>query len=206
MVDAYDVCAGCGCHIKRTEVHCPFCEAPYTAARARPRPQRVSRAQWLAFGGALAVMGCSGAIESPPSGGTGGAATGGGVGGRAGQSAEPPLRPPIELVPPGILADLPPPNVCAVSGTFACGTTTCDRATQVCFNLNYQPSSCYPDDAGWPFPTQCQGCPTCGCVADAGLPPGCSCSETDDGGGIGIQCMAACYGAPPARLERKALT
>jgi len=87
------------------------------------------------------------------------------------------------------------------SGTFACGSSTCDRATQYCSFFPYSISGqCQADNAGFPFPPQCVGQPTCDCMATAAL-GSCHCIDLDDGGGIGIRC-SACYGAPPTRLER----
>jgi hypothetical protein len=67
-MDAYDVCIACACHIKREEPTCPLCGALHTPkARARSRLlPRMSRAEWLAFGSTLAVVGCTEHFPRPP--------------------------------------------------------------------------------------------------------------------------------------------
>jgi hypothetical protein len=67
-MDAYDVCTACDCHIKTEEPRCPFCGVPHTpnARSARRSLVRMSRAQWLAFGSTLAVVGCTEHFPSIP--------------------------------------------------------------------------------------------------------------------------------------------
>jgi hypothetical protein len=62
-MDRFHLCSGCACYVKREDPVCPFCGAsapprPSRAALADPA-RRMSRAQWLAFGAALSVTGCS---------------------------------------------------------------------------------------------------------------------------------------------------
>jgi hypothetical protein len=59
-MNAYDLCSNCARHIKTHESRCPFCGATHTRKRhaARQLLSRMSRAQWLAFGSTLAVVGC----------------------------------------------------------------------------------------------------------------------------------------------------
>jgi hypothetical protein len=108
-------------------------------------------------------------------------------------------------------------TLAAPVGKFACtnggGALTCDRATEYCYT--YNTSYCVPcsngnwrcvavdSDAGlFYFPRQCATSFTCACLAEAGSVGGsCDCIELDDSGAVGISCHA-CYGSPPARLER----
>ena len=59
-------CSSCQRHLRAGEPSCPFCGArgacgaPLAARVAHPQPRgRVSRARWLAYGSAVAVIGCS---------------------------------------------------------------------------------------------------------------------------------------------------
>jgi hypothetical protein len=62
---AFDLCTACSCHLKAHESACPFCGAPHVprAPTAMRLGQRVSRAQWLAFG-PLAFAGCTGHAQA----------------------------------------------------------------------------------------------------------------------------------------------
>lgn len=65
-MEAFDVCTGCRCHIKRYERICPFCAAPHVAAPALPRQiDRMSRARWLAIGSTLTLMSCTDSTPKP---------------------------------------------------------------------------------------------------------------------------------------------
>jgi hypothetical protein len=61
-MNPYYACPSCSSYVKRSDSKCPFCGAANRApnvARAR-RMGRMSRAQWLAYGSTLAVVGCTG--------------------------------------------------------------------------------------------------------------------------------------------------
>ncbi len=63
-MNAFEPCASCARHIKRSECVCPFCGTPHRPgpAEARPRAPRVSRAAWLVT--TLTLVGCSSASTS----------------------------------------------------------------------------------------------------------------------------------------------
>jgi hypothetical protein len=183
-MDDFDVCASCSCHIKRSERACPFCGARHasTPRPARQHVPRMSRGKWLAFGGTLALLGCSGTAVPAPAGDAGAI------------SAINPWFDPVGSQGCPV----------ALSGTFVCGTSTCSRATEHCALLSGGVNNgCEANDAGYPFPAQCLSCPTCDCVTPTLANTSCTCVELDNGEGIGLECHG-CYGAPPARLERLA--
>jgi hypothetical protein len=63
-MNPYDACSQCACYVKRSDKACPFCRATKgaTSALLPARPAfRRSRAQWLACGSTLALVGCSSA-------------------------------------------------------------------------------------------------------------------------------------------------
>jgi hypothetical protein len=182
-MDAYDLCSACACHIKTEESNCPFCGASHAE---RPRTARrwftrVSRAQWLAFGSALAAVGCSGEHSSVSS----AQEVAGGATGACGVASATFVCHPYALQ----------------SGDRTDDGGVCKRATQYC-QLWPGPGGggCLSkDDPASALPVECRACPTCSCVMQHG---GCSCVEFDDAGGIGMTCTVGCYGSPPARLER----
>jgi hypothetical protein len=174
-MDAYEICKGCSCFVKRAEARCPFCGVEHVAARGAPRRiPRVSRAQWLAVASALTVTGCSGAVASPS-----GSSSSGGAG----------IQPEVSAA---CSAALQP---------FECGAALCNPATDYCsVHPGGSPIGCEPNDAPYTsFPAACKACPTCECFSAQNV-GNCYCMELD-GGGVGLAC-GACYGAPPARLER----
>ena len=211
-MDAYEICKGCSCFIKRAEARCPFCGVEHVAARGAPRRiPRVSRAQWLAVASALTVTGCSGAVASPSGSSSSGeqgedhdAATDAAVSRDGGAAADAHAALPDAHAEATTEAGVQPEASTACSAAlqpFECGTTLCNPATDYCNRVTYGGGyfSCEANDAGYPFPEQCTACPTCECISSY-ITGACHCIELD-AGGIGIQC-AACYGAPPARLER----
>jgi hypothetical protein len=99
---------------------------------------------------------------------------------------------------------LPGPDAsCPRSGTFTCGSTSCNRATEFCSN-NGNYVTCQPL-ADLPSTTDsgvCAECPTCACVPPSFCSSPGSCFE-DNFGGLTITCShGGCYGSPPARLDR----
>jgi hypothetical protein len=210
QANPFVACSACACYVKREASGCPFCGAAIVtrAVRAVARA-RMSRGQWLAFG-SIALAGCSGAIDSRPlDGGTTGesdAATAPadarlGEGGIAPHeaSAAPIDGRGTEPIDGSLLADGAGSACPLRTGTFTCaGASVCDRHNQACLmsqcvSYGELPTVQAPDAAS------CGPCPTCDCLM--GMLGG-SCSCTDDGmGGITVSCHA-CYGSPPARLER----
>lgn len=215
-MDSYDICVSCACHIKRIESRCPFCGAAHTPSSRIVRAPRMSRAEWLAFGSSLLLMGCSGSTE-PEVGGEQAPSVSPGASSGSNADDSDAARGDASTTRDACASCVADGSAgahdggaedggsaCAVApGTFACASNLCDRQTQWCMLYsNGTPSGyCAPDDAGWNFPDSCQACPTCACVtgawADAGR-TSCKCVELE--GGIGVQC-AGCYGSPPARLE-----
>ena len=217
--DAYDPCASCRRHVKRTDAVCPFCGAVHRATRPRTRGvARVSRARWLAFGSTLVGIGCNGMLATENEVGVSrDAATpradasmthGIGVLGDAGE------EPASDLPPPegGGLADaaseapqFPSPDAsCPRSGTFTCGPMSCDRATELCVVVGNGVYQCQPL-TGLSCIESCGSCPTCECI-----PPSMTCNICfaqscfeDNFGGITVTCsQSGCYGSPPVRLDR----
>jgi hypothetical protein len=90
-------------------------------------------------------------------------------------------------------------------GTFPCvlsgySGVCCNRATEYCQTVATFGAYCEEVDAH--FPPQCQKSRTCECLDGSAVFLGsCRSCEEDDAGDILIAC-GACYGAPPARLER----
>jgi hypothetical protein len=176
---SFQPCPSCARHVKRQDARCPFCGVPCPRRPMHARTsRRTSRAQWLALGSTMALLGCSGGTASSGSGDAGGrdlahASEAGGD-----DVAACPTR----------------------SGYFTCGGNVCDRSIQVCVERS---SLCVSVDALGPIatgsPVQCGACPTCECLQPSIL-SSCQCQQ-DDAGTISISC-GGCYGAPPARLER----
>jgi hypothetical protein len=186
-MDPYDICSACSCFMKTTETCCPFCGAEHRPVAKAPVPaRRMSRAQWLALGSALALTSCGGITD----------------GGHTGtqQSGQ----------PSGDQGNVVATGNCSASyatllnRTFACAGQSCNAATQYC-QMSYDGNqvTCEDDGTGY-FPQECLSCPTCDCVSRY---TGSSCTCVDLGGaiglggGIGVQCSGGCYGAPPTRLE-----
>jgi hypothetical protein len=105
----------------------------------------------------------------------------------------------------------PPDASCPRSGSFTCGSTECDRATQYCSQGIVAPQ-CEPlaklacaFDGG-----TCAACPTCECIPPTavcfnGAATTCTCFQ-DNFGALTLTCsQSACYGSPPARLDRAPL-
>ncbi len=187
-MESFIVCSSCSRHVKARETACPFCRAvqpPRVRAR-RPTIARMSRGTWLALGSTISLIACSGAIDPQsvrdPDGGGSERSRDGGDSARDGGA--------------GTIDGAVP------AGSFACGSSACNRATEYCAlsSSSGSPEGCDEDD-GEPFPSQCTSDPTCDCVS-AHILGSCHCIELDDGAGIGIEC-AGCYGSPPARLDTK---
>jgi hypothetical protein len=216
-MDPYDICSACSCFIKTAETQCPFCGAEHTS-RARPvvRARRMSRAQWLALGSAIALTSCGGIKDGGPTGTQGSGEHGSGnqsdaeAQGESGQGTGDDAAVGDDGSTVGTLDGGSAPDVtggddapvtCAVSHTtFQCAGQSCNAATQYCY-ISYGGTqvACEDDNGGGYFPQQCLNCPTCGCVSQYISGPSCKCVELG-GGAIGVQC-AGCYGAPPTRLE-----
>jgi hypothetical protein len=64
----YYACAVCACYVKKGDFSCPFCGAMNRAPAVETsgRSVRVSRARWLAYGSALAALGCTSNGASGP--------------------------------------------------------------------------------------------------------------------------------------------
>ncbi len=116
---------------------------------------------------------------------------------------------------------------CAVfdAGRFACGATSCLLETSFCRRETgftclpghpypqaspYDRSSCESRTNPYLFPRECRDCPTCECVLahtpDVDTQTKVTCQPIPDGGIVvtttNTPICGACYGAPPARLER----
>jgi hypothetical protein len=68
-MNPYYACSSCARYVKHGDSVCPFCgtaKRATTGPTAR-RPGRTSRAQWLAYGSSLAVVGCTGGAATPSS-------------------------------------------------------------------------------------------------------------------------------------------
>jgi hypothetical protein len=255
----YDLCAACACHIEVTEERCPFCGAPHRprAQARRSAPPRTSRAEWLAFGSALALTACSERAPAPspselasdaasndapaPEDATTSKEGDDGDDGAVDALVEAALDAHVRLDVEASSADVGMSDVAAAdvaagasdaarlgawlasgNGSFPCSATQlgqpdaadCDRATQWCYtNHGFLPTGCvslatacsYADISApclpaieWD-PGRCDGgIRRCDCLnvkCSSGL-----CAD-DDAGGVTVSC-GACYGAPPARLER----
>jgi hypothetical protein len=138
----------------------------------------VSRAHWLAFGSALAAMGCSGGRSSV----SGSELTAGG---------EPDANANNTFVC----------NPDMSQSYLDSGTLLCDRTTQFCSLLPSPVRGCLSEvDNPGTFPVECRSDRTCACVNQHER-ANCYCVDLDDAGAIGLSC-GGCYGSPPARLER----
>lgn len=213
-------CSSCARHIKKTDRQCPFCHAPGSCKSWAPHPaRRMSRARWLALGSTVALVGCNGVVQSSGGSSDAQAATQEGSTGDEGVADEASTSGEAGSDDSSAMADTSTPGVdgsseastdggvvhdagmtCARSGTFACSTQTCDRASQLCDLMG---GGCLAYDAmvpqQYPEAGSCGDCPSCACLQPT-LYGDCQCLE-DDAGSIAISC-GGCYGAPPARLER----
>lgn len=210
---SFQPCSSCACHIKVSDARCPFCGA--VAARRSPprdpaRTGRVSRAQWLAFGG-VALVGCVGTVAES-SGDGGGAVAQHDAGATpvhdaGNQQAQPPeagLAQETGAVQDAglVVADDAGVSCSTRSGYYECSGNVCDRSIQACYQgqcVWYGALSQYLSQQ--PDAASCGSCPTCACLQTT-LYPNCHCTE-DGEGTVTISC-AGCYGSPPARLERLA--
>jgi hypothetical protein len=230
-MDAYEVCTACSCHIKTTESCCPFCGVPRAPkARATMRPWvRMSRAQWLAFGSTLAVVGCTEhfpAAPAPPqvadatmpeataSDDSSTPETGTWDEAKAVEASTSDQVTGLEAAALGDAGwdaslDDAADAIAIADVHFPCGRS-CDPATQYCFENDRGPGpACIDQDAYNGTASVAQQCLTsftCACLADAGAGvtqnngiAGCFCSDWE--AGVFISCIL-CYGSPPARLER----
>jgi hypothetical protein len=228
--DAYEPCGSCRRHVKRQDAACPFCGAARTPARptAPRRIRNVSRAHWLAFGTTLVGMGCNGVLGSsggrgvsenaPPdaststapatSNGGNDASLADGAGDEGVGEDDATTGEDAQGASDGSWGS-PDPS-CPRSGTFACGSYQCDRASQFCSNVTTHTLSCEPlsdmtnvarvIDSG-----TCEACPTCACILPVNNGSTCNCFQ-DNFGGLTVTCsQGGCYGSPPARLERAPL-
>jgi hypothetical protein len=183
----------------------------------------MSRARWLAFGSTLVGIGCNGSLAAELV-ADGGAASDDAETAHARDDAT------TEDVAPNDVAIAndassaddrkpdddahadaargeagysSPDRSCPRHGTFACGSMSCDRATQVCFNS--QCTSLASADVQRRFVDSgaCLACPSCACIPNQGdCNRGLSCFE-DNFGGLTVTCsQGGCYGSPPARLDR----
>jgi hypothetical protein len=188
-MDPYDICSACSCFIKTAETCCPFCGAAHRHVSKEPvRARRMSRAQWLALGSALALTSCGGITDGGHTGTQQSSQRGGDQG--------------------GVMAtgtNCSPLYTTLLSTTFACAGQSCNAATQYC-DISYDGTQigCEDDNGGGYFPQQCLSCPTYDCVSQY-ISASCKCVDFGGGalglgGGIGVGC-AGCYGAPPTRLE-----
>jgi hypothetical protein len=173
----------------------------------------MSRGQWLALT-TVALVGCTGTIDSVVGDGGGGAVHDSGAAGLPDASGVVDEAGTLEEAATareaGTVEDAQTATseggdsgiACASrSGYFACGSNVCDRAIQACYS-----SSCdwYGNigttiGGGGADAAACGSCPSCACLQPT-LYPGCNCAE-DDAGTIVISCQG-CYGSPPGRLER----
>jgi hypothetical protein len=216
-MDPYDICSSCSCFIKTAETHCPFCGAEHRPrARSVVQARRMSRAQWLALGSALALTSCGGIKDPGPTGTQGSGQHGGGdqsdaeAQGESGQGTGDDAATSDDASTIGTLDAGQAPDVtgnedapvtCAVSHTtFQCAGQSCNAATQYCY-ISYGGTevACEDYSTGGYFPQQCLDCPTCACVSQYISGPSCKCVDLG-AGAVGVQC-AGCYGAPPTRLE-----
>src|SRR5438105_3381769 len=176
VMDPYLLCRSCDCFIKRIESACPFCGAApprSRAERARP-PARLSRGQWVAFGSTLAAIGCSSPAPTGPT----------------GQQHESTVAP--EAGAGADDASSPDPD--AAADKIACGTATCDRATQYC---DQTAGACGS------LPANCDGRATCDCVGALNWCSGPSTCAAVAPSVFSFTCTPSgsngCYGSPPAR-------
>lgn len=214
----YCLCHHCARHIKRYEAACPFCGGSALMEPSR-RAARAVPAHWLAYGSALAALGCTAGDPARPMLSEDATtasemdAVGAGNGGEAGAAGE------ATTEDAGVsAAEL---TFAPADGSFPCSWqfhggpwdgAACDRATQYCFlqgGIDYSPDGCRsfncgpnsPSDAGcgsieWDAATCDGGFRGCSCL----ILTNCSartCSD-DDAGGVVLSC-GQCYGAPPRR-------
>ena len=218
---AFDPCASCRCHIKRSDRHCPFCGAENSLhdaiAVVPPVRGRVSRAGLFALGTALTAAACT-TTASAPSPDAAVTKDAGPADAVASHDVDSPdariadatsIDSAIEAAAPGAdsgaLDSGHPADAatdggaaCPTTGTFSCeGFSTCQTATEVC--VVESPPSCLPfsqliGDAS------CGPCPSCACIYGSGHGGGC---QELDGGGI-LYNSNACYGAPAPRVGQVA--
>ena len=190
-MDPYDICSACSCFIKSAERCCPFCGAEHRPVSKAPvRARRMSRAQWLALGSALALTSCGGITDGGHTSTQQSSQGGGDQGG-------------TNVAPAGTSCSESFGGV--LNPMFTCAGQPCNAATQFC-DMSYDGTElvCENDDAGGYFPQECLSCPTCDCVSRY-IGSSCQCVDlgvaVGPGGGIGLSCSGGCYGAPPTRLE-----
>jgi hypothetical protein len=240
-------CPACRTFIKVEERACPFCAVAVAAAPARaPRRawRRMSRGAWMAFGATTVAAGLAGAACSEPSIPPGNPFDFTPVDSNAPDAQVTPDAPDAQVTadatPDANTADAVadaqkdasnvsdagadgPWPACAIApGTFPCGTSNCDPATQYCdreirTNCGGPPtdvSTCvadFADGAAYSnIPEQCRACPTAACIRTflnptRPEPTVNSATVADDDGGVLVTWSTdchGCYGCPPARLER----
>jgi hypothetical protein len=205
-MNRYDVCASCSRHTKRTDAACPFCEARKQVAETQRAKvdRRMSRAEWLAFGSAMVLAGCSAKETST----------------RLDRDVSDAVTPEGGLAC-GDAQCTSPPDAAIPEAGFGCGDdgSYCVRFAEICLFTGSYPlySSCTSyDAAGW-----APGDPAClahVATIAPGVDPVCTCStwsvgpnrcgsgppscSSDNAGAVTVSSCHSCYGAPPARLER----
>jgi len=190
-MNPYYVCENCRCHVKRADPTCPFCGtasrramAPFSSSLARSA--RLSRAQWLAYGAAVAAFACTGRATMMGDG--------------------------SEQQPAAPLGDGGFPCI----GPNGPLSLDCQRASEWCYtNHGFDPTECVPltttcapDDPSdacssvvtWDAAACDGGIPSCACLT---VTCGSGFCLEDEAGGVTVSC-GSCYGAPPARPTRTA--
>jgi hypothetical protein len=214
----YSPCVACHRLVKAADPSCPFCNAamsPAASGYGTAEATLCSRAAWLAVASTVAAFaalgaGCTRQTDDPSS--------------RTDAGAGAETDPPAASSPGADAACITPE-----SGTFMCGGASCDVATQYCDRYlktnciyngkgtnspsNYEEASCRdradraPDNS---FPPACLSCATCGCIGPYAASASKDSCAAIAGGGVVIThdqttICGACYGSPPARLERLAV-
>lgn len=154
-MNPYCLCRHCARHIKRDEAACPFCGEARLVGLSR------RGAQWLVYGSALTVLGCTSSARARPS-QSQDATTAREVNARpADDTAEvgaadqgEAAADQVEATTEEATADAAGPMLTPADGTFPCSWlyrggpwdgATCDRATQYCFlqgGIGYSPDGC----------------------------------------------------------------
>jgi hypothetical protein len=97
----------------------------------------------------------------------------------------------ITCAPDGGFSDVSTVDDATVDATtFACGSATCDSASQFCMEsgggVQLPDGGSSFSETCQPLPTQCESTPTCDCVL-AAMSGGCTCSA--NGGAVTVQCF-----------------
>jgi hypothetical protein len=219
MTESFDVCVACRRHIKHGDARCPFCRASNEHVRSDKGmpPQRVSRARWALMGSALAMTSSSSSGAEVDSSDGDATATSDTRDATVVDTSSPDGRDAIADTSSADARDAftidtrDAAPIVVEGGRDEADVLACPVANVTHFTCRGESCICQPPVLGdytcgidtFDGATEfCLSCLTCAC--DFGWYT--HCEHADGGDAVTRVWTTACYGCPPARLERMLLS